>query len=646
MEIRLTAIIIECFKGIKVFDVRFNGNTTIKGENGSGKTTVIDALFWLWYDKDSTGRKQFEIHPLDAATKPIKGLVTRVEAEIVFGDKVHILRKELHEDIVKRQLTGYTTRCWVDEVSMPITRYRAWIAERIDEDTFKLLSDTGFFNDDKKFPWEKRRAVLREFAGDVGTPEGFEELIADMAGRAVKDYQKVLTDRKKLKTEERDKINTRVDENQKQLKAYASGDMTQWEKVRDTVNATIAQLDKDRQAIVDSETERTAKIDKLNGLKTKRTERETALKNDTSTIQKYIDERIEITKSIAAKTDGVMDARTAVRRKKADIDPIRDKIVTATEALQAVGVEYRIVLNADYSKTVCDKCNQTLPPIDIKQLESERPAKLKVIRKKGDEIQAEIQRYNADAAKCEAELAVLLEDVEKRNQELQEGIAYRQERTSRIESAIKNNVTPDPEKDPECQRLQSEITTLTAEIGEPAANQLTSIADTRQTKSDELDTIKKILAASDQIKKNGKRITELEEREKVLAQEIADIEKELETIRQYKKAESTLIETSVNDMFKHVKFKLFDTLLKLNSDGKQDTVDCCEATLNGVPYSDMSGGQKVFAGNDVINTLSEHHGLLVPRFIDNAESMTLPIEAKSQVIELHAVSGMKELIVE
>ena len=79
---KLKRMTIENFKGIKKFEIDFSDQITITGENGTGKTTIEDAFDWLLFDKDSTGRSEFEVRPLDADNKVIKGLVVKVEAEI------------------------------------------------------------------------------------------------------------------------------------------------------------------------------------------------------------------------------------------------------------------------------------------------------------------------------------------------------------------------------------------------------------------------------------------------------------------------------------------------------------------------------------------------------------------------------------
>ena len=94
MKITLTNMQLENFKGLKSWGSDFNDESTvIKAENGVGKTTVFDAVLYLLFGKDSTGRKDFELRPLDGDNQPIKGLVTSVQGKIRFDGVEHTLKK-------------------------------------------------------------------------------------------------------------------------------------------------------------------------------------------------------------------------------------------------------------------------------------------------------------------------------------------------------------------------------------------------------------------------------------------------------------------------------------------------------------------------------------------------------------------------
>ncbi|KKN77252.1 hypothetical protein LCGC14_0362300 [marine sediment metagenome] len=634
MDIHLNNISIENFKGIKSFGTEFNGNTIIKGENGSGKTTVYDAFLWLLFSKDSSGRKEFGLRPLDKDNNAIKGLVVAVEAHIMFGGMRHDLRKEHHEESNRK---GYKTLCWIDEVPKKISEYTDWIKEVINEDTFKLLTDTHFFND--KYHWTDRRNILLDIAGEIGTPEGFEELIETLNGRSVEEYRKVLAERKKLANKERDEINPRIDELQKQLDDYAGGDTADQEKARKAIEDELAALTILRQEIVEGQNARQVKIDELNRLQGKRTIREGELKNDTTAVDAFIKERTQITDSVEKKKTEIMQKQSAIRHKQTYIDGIKGKAFAYSAQLSPIRQQANELKVIKESDKICGACGQALSIDKIEQLIKDNALLLKGVIAQGDGIYIKVQQCDTDFAAAAEELKDFQGHLSILEKELEDGIKWRDERKEIIEKSIAANVTVDPAVDETCIELSKQINTLASEIGEPAGNQLRQIEDNRREKNKELAAVERTLAASDQMKKNTERIAELEEKEKEFAQSIANIEKEIADIDQYKKAESGLITEAVNDKFAHVTFKLFDTLLNGSIE------DCCEAILNGTPYPDMSCGEKNFVGIDIINVLSDHYDLSVPLFIDNAESMTLPIEAKSQVIELYAVPGVKELVV-
>ena len=72
MDIRLKSLTLLNFKGVRNQHIEFDATeTTLLGENGTGKTTVFDAFWWLFFGKDSTGRKDFEIKTLDSNNKVI-----------------------------------------------------------------------------------------------------------------------------------------------------------------------------------------------------------------------------------------------------------------------------------------------------------------------------------------------------------------------------------------------------------------------------------------------------------------------------------------------------------------------------------------------------------------------------------------------
>ena len=88
------------------------------------------------------------------------------------------------------------------------------------------------------------------------------------------------------------------------------------------------------------------------------------------------------------------------------------------------------------------------------------------------------------------------------------------------------------------------------------------------------------------------------------------------------------IEDSINHRFRLVKFRLFSE--QING----GLADCCDPMVDGVPYGSLNNGARINVGMDVIATLSEHYGIRVPLFVDNAEGVTALLPMDTQVIRL------------
>lgn len=633
MNIKLIRLNIENFKGVKAFEADFDGeNAVIKGANGTGKTTVFDAFLWLLFGKDSTGRKDFELRPLNENNQPIKGLVTMVEAEISFDGINHTLKKENHENVVKGQLRGYETLCWVDEVPKKVGEYNDYITDLINEDTFKLLTDLHYFNE--KLHWKDRRKVLLDIAGNIGKPDGFEELTAVLNGRSVDEYKKVLAEQKKRLVKERDEINPRIDELQKSLKTYAKVDNSAIEKDRKAVKAEIDELDKSRQAILAQEKERQVKIEQLNQLKASKLSREIELKNDTAGIKKYLDEKAKIEKGVAKCKQALAEINNQILAEQRVLANDKEELDSCLRNLNKIRDEYTKA-NEPSKDLNCYACGQKLPENKIAEIEQKRKAELTEIAKRGNGFKADADKCKKAISDSEAKIKAIQEQIDQAKVQVQEA-----ERLPKIDEVIKNRPAPDFTADEKWQKITADIAKAETEIGQPVSAQLETIEAQRKAKTEELAVFDRALAQSDNAKQAAKRIKELELKENELAQQIADIDRLSAMIDQYKAAESSMIENAVNCRFKYVKFKLFSELLNGGLE------DCCEAMLNGVPYSDMSCGQKILVGIDIVNVLSEHYEISVPLFIDNAESLTLPVEAECQVIELYAQSNINQIVIE
>src|SRR5690606_7377882 len=122
--VRLQRLKLRNFKGIREFTLEANGSdVTIYGDNGAGKTSLVDAFMWLLFDKDSQNRKDFQIKTLDADGEPIHNLEHEVEAALELDDGRQVtLRKVYKEKWTRKrgsavaEFTGHTVDHYIDGV--------------------------------------------------------------------------------------------------------------------------------------------------------------------------------------------------------------------------------------------------------------------------------------------------------------------------------------------------------------------------------------------------------------------------------------------------------------------------------------------------------------------------------------------------
>ena len=220
------------FKGIR--DYTFSpegGSVSVSGDNGSGKTSLLDGFLWVLLDRDSAGHRDFELKTLDASGAAIPMLEHSVEIEIEHQGQRRQLKKTLSENWVKArgsataEFSGHRTAYEIDHVPLQKKEYDAAIAAMCDETLLRSLTDPQYFA--AKLPWQQRRRILLELCGDLSDAEliagdaRLAELTALLAGRSIEDFRRHLAARKTLVNSELKAIPVRVDEASRAMPAEA-----------------------------------------------------------------------------------------------------------------------------------------------------------------------------------------------------------------------------------------------------------------------------------------------------------------------------------------------------------------------------------------------------------------------------------------
>ena len=97
-EIKLNKLVIENFKCFQLLEINFNGqDMIIKGANGTGKTTIMDAINWLLFKKNSQGNQDFSVKPLDKNGNSKKSVVISVYGEFIVDDELVSFKRTMEE---------------------------------------------------------------------------------------------------------------------------------------------------------------------------------------------------------------------------------------------------------------------------------------------------------------------------------------------------------------------------------------------------------------------------------------------------------------------------------------------------------------------------------------------------------------------
>lgn len=218
-KITIDRLRLENFKCHSILELCFSGqNMAIYGDNGTGKTSVYDALTWLLFGKDSVGNgeKSIDVKPLDSAGAVAdRNAITAVEAALQVDGEPVTLRRTLREIWSTKRgssvetFDGNTSEYYIDGVPCKKTVFDSRIRDIVPEDTFRLLTSVSYFAQD--LHWQKRRAVLFDIAGtmtdrDLLHTDGRFSPISQTIGNLTVDAL-----RRKLEAEKRNLTGTKTD---------------------------------------------------------------------------------------------------------------------------------------------------------------------------------------------------------------------------------------------------------------------------------------------------------------------------------------------------------------------------------------------------------------------------------------------------
>lgn len=639
MQIKIYSLKLKNFKGIKDLEINFNcQNTNIYGANATGKTTVFDAFKWLFFDKDSNDRKDFNIKTLDNNNKPIHFLEHEVEAILVIDGVDMTFKKVFQEKWVKKrgqseqEFSGHETNYWIDEVPVKKKDYEEKINSLIPESLFKLITDPLYFNNQLKK--EERREVLINISGTnisddeiLDSKEEFKILKDNLEGRSIDDYKKVVQAKIKDLNKEKETIPVRIDELTNTLITEHDIDYKKIEEEKEKYNKELNNIELEMTDIQTKAKENMKIADQL--AIAKKELADFKLKKETEYSQKYSTDLINLQneKKVIENTIRLKQEEDSDRLLKIQLDQKRKE-----ELYKKWDEVSKTTLEFDPNSFICPTCKreyETDKKEEIKKqfednLNLHKKSEQEAINREGQTINIRLDENTKAREKIQQELQKLDNKLEEINTKIAE-----------IEKAKETDNSFDVTSLPEYSNKIKEIEELEEKVRNLTNGDISYLQNKKAEIIEEINKLNKTLNERDTQEKTKQRIEELQTSEEDISNKIQELEGQQYALEEFTKTKVELLENAINSKFELVKFRLFDT--QING----GLIECCDTLVNGVPYADVNNAHKILAGLDIINTLIKHYNRSAPIFIDNRESINEIDYIGTQIISLVVTTDPK-----
>jgi DNA repair exonuclease SbcCD ATPase subunit len=644
MKVELKQMTLTNFKGVEFRTIEFGHDTLIRGTNGTGKTTVVDAYNWCLYGKNSQGKTVVgEIKRRDENCQVVHNLEYSVE--LVFDiDGVEKKYKRLVTEkwtkpkgAPEKILTGHEVTYFVNDLQCSTKKeYDTQVSEIASQDVLRIMTEIGYFFTLKDE--EQKQHLLRLAFGTDSTDEANE--IA--TGIVVKDNAKMVEFVANLKGEKADsfrknvrsKINALDKELQTIPKEIAAKQETMppdddWAMIEAKINFKKDEIAKiearlnsdngDELAIAEAEkgvsetklaiAKRTEELTKERQSKDKPIlDKIAQLQQTVTTNQMLVAHQLPELEATKTKLKGLLDTR--------------EKLVDQWHAIKENRIEFTP------EELVCPTCKR---PYDVASLTQ---GKLNENVAKGKAVKVEIEQQSERVTLLEKSIA---------------------EHKANIETAISelSHINPPSEKlldvildtDETLVSLRKQQTAYITKLvnlknGLNKTQQDNELLSKKTILYSELENLISRKSAKDVRDNVANQITALKEKQRKITQEIAELEQMEADAIEFIKLRDNSIAYEVNKLFSMVTFDFVSD--QLNGVDKI----ACNCYVDGMPYADRNNAGKVNAGLDVINAFSKHEGITLPIFVDNAESVVSYLATDSQKILLAVDGSINELKIE
>lgn len=620
-KITLKSITLSNWRG-QNHTVLFDDITTISGRNGSGKSSIMKAFYWLLTSYPCpTETKNFNLFDNKSIISPqtpkacvkaileIDGFEYAIERKAV----AKFTRKRGSNEMVKDSSDTY--ELYIDNVEVSVTNFNRWLSDNICPiEQIVYCLDGGFFTELLAGDKNKARKVLETIVGEIRDE--------DMTG----DYSILAEDMKRFTIEaieDRTKAELRpwrdrmaeipaiIDDKEKALSEYLAIDFDAIMKEIDKAKQDIEDIDlailgkgKEIEPIMGERNRILALINdkaiSLQEAKSRYYLEETgklqSLKNEILSIR--MDNSAAQSRNVAKRTE--YESSLRLLRQKQDylelLNKTRERLLAERDEVKA-----RI-----FKVDACSYCGQPLPQEMVEE------AQAKFNARKNNELSnivAKGRSNNEAIAETKAEIERLSLIVEKGyEEEVIKDVSALEDTYAKAQA----DIIPF-ESTEQYARLAKEIEELEATIPEIPKNNTDELISAKRVLMGVLDNLNRKYGLKSKADDVRLEIDELKKELRRVGAEIARLESKIDKCKEYTQEKADIISYRVNG-------KLHECEIDMWSAQKDGTLvpDVVLKGKNGVKFGSLNFSDQIKTRIEMQRLFMRHYAVSLPLFVDEA----------------------------
>ena len=638
-----------CFNGEHEFHADFGDKTRVSGKNGSGKSTILNAVMETLTGKNADGTQPDNVRPI-VDGQEVEGVdVVRTVTLDIDGKETEIkkITKQKRErvDGVMQYVPGSNVNSYsVDDISFNQKKLDEFISENIcpPETLLACCNPNAFLSlksttDMRAFLEKMAGFDLNEYIKSLGAE--FSEVDEITKGHPIEQVQKTLnkqlTDQKKATTK------AETEWKYEKAKAVDSGedDVTRLTEQKVSYENQIAILDEQEKSLDDVMAAYDQKSKDILDLKFEQSDIVRKANEGLVQQRKELDNAIfslEQDKK-SAENDLRMDemdlrhANMGVERHTAEVKKAQEYFKKCSEK-EFSDNQLKTIKEEEFDKDslICPTCGQKFPP------EREIAIRTDFERKKADRIRiAEAEKVAFEDYKNK-ELTRITESGNKAAADLKEAKKAQEEAEQKI-AELKQKITS---LAMEIQQKQTELSKLPESVGmsdnaeyqkitdeiaqaEEALKQMNNGSEQRREITEKRNGYIRECAKLDAEINNihRKKQAHEEEVEKLYqafrdsSQKEADILRKRDILRNFSIQKNARIAELVNPNFTQFQFVFTDETQS------GEIIETCKLMKNGIEYKNLNYSDQLLCRIDLVCGFQKINGLSLPVFADNAESL-------------------------